>query len=515
MTSLDDLVNEIERRLGRRRTLPFYIVLAYAAMTALGAAGILVLGRIEELTVGETLGLLGGLLVVVGVAAAFSIVGTAHSVRPLFDWLEGDRDPSRAEEMASLATDVPKLAIGWGARAALVNGPIYIAGLCIVISADVADVAVITFALILFIALVLLASAFMGQIVIRPVVLAVAAELDRPPMPRSWISVRAKLALFVPILLLVATYVGAAISLDPGQSIGDALGHVALAGGMILVFAVPVALLLAYSTLQPLGDLLRATERIKAGDFSTRVPELSGDEHGVLARSFNEAMEGLAERERLAGENVELLDEVRASRARIITASDAERRRVERNIHDGAQQQLVALALELRLIEERVKDDPELQGMVRRAGETLKKATGELRELARGLHPSVLSTDGLGPALGQLATRAPVPVRVTAPDERFSEPVESTAYFVASEALANVAKYAEATKAEVSIARRNGRLHVQITDDGKGGADPGTGSGLAGLADRVAALDGRLTVESPPGAGTTVSAELPLGQVQG
>ena len=168
------------------------------------------------------------------------------------------------------------------------------------------------------------------------------------------------------------------------------------------------------------------------------------------------------------------------------------------------------MALKLRLLEERLAGDEELRTAVAHAGEALKGAVGELRELARGLHPSVLTTDGLRPALRQLAARSPVTVSVTVPEERFPETVESTAYFVACEALANVTKYAEASHVEIGIERRDGALVLTVADDGVGGAQNGAGTGLTGLADRVAALNGRLTVDSPPAQGTRVTAELPL-----
>jgi signal transduction histidine kinase len=255
-------------------------------------------------------------------------------------------------------------------------------------------------------------------------------------------------------------------------------------------------------TLGPLVDLKDATERVRSGDFTTRVPVLSTDELGDLASSFNLMLTGLKERE-------ELREELRASRARIVAASDAERRRVERNIHDGAQQQLVALAIKLGMLEERV-DAAELKAAVQVIRGRLNSALEELRELARGLHPSVLTTDGLQPALAHLANQATVPVEVDVPDLRFPEMVESTAYFVASEALANVAKYANASRASVRVNGDNGQLIVTVSDDGVGGAHAGAGSGLSGLADRVEALGGRLTVTSPPGEGTELVVELPI-----
>jgi signal transduction histidine kinase len=207
----------------------------------------------------------------------------------------------------------------------------------------------------------------------------------------------------------------------------------------------------------------------------------------------------------------ESLQELRASRARIVQAGDAERRRLERDLHDGAQSRLVALKLLLSSARLRARGSgSDLEGVLGEAIEELDTSLSELRELARGIHPAVLTDRGLEPALQSLAARAPVPVTVQADDgERLPGPVESAAYFVVSEALANVAKYAQATEAAVSIRRANGRVTVDVTDDGVGGADAAGGSGLRGLADRVAALDGTLSLDSPPGRGTHLHAEIP------
>jgi PAS domain S-box-containing protein len=205
-------------------------------------------------------------------------------------------------------------------------------------------------------------------------------------------------------------------------------------------------------------------------------------------------------------------DELRRSRARIVEASDVERRRLERNLHDGAQQRLVSLSLVLRLAQAKIEADPagadELLGQ---ASEELGQALEELRELARGIHPAVLSDRGLGPALEALAARSPLPVGLELDGDRLPEPIEAAAYYVVAEALTNVVKYAEASSVAVSIERVNGRAIVEIADDGVGGADPGGGSGLRGLVDRVEALDGLFVVESAPGRGTRIRAEFPCG----
>jgi signal transduction histidine kinase len=205
------------------------------------------------------------------------------------------------------------------------------------------------------------------------------------------------------------------------------------------------------------------------------------------------------------------VQELRASRARLVEAGDTERRRLERNLHDGAQARLVGVALLLGHARRRVDNDPEeTAALLDRALAELKTSLSELRDLARGIHPVVLTERGLEPALHALASRAPVPVAVeTDAEQRLPAPVEVAAYFVVAEALANVAKYAQATEATVAVRRTNGCVTVEVTDDGVGGADAAQGSGLRGLGDRVAALDGTLSLESPPGHGTCLHVEIP------
>jgi signal transduction histidine kinase len=225
------------------------------------------------------------------------------------------------------------------------------------------------------------------------------------------------------------------------------------------------------------------------------------------------AAAGLAmENERLHAQLRARVEELRTSRARIVEAGTKERRRLERNLHDGAQQRLVALSLTLRLAQARVSKDPEkAEELLFAAQEELNLALGELRELARGIHPAILSDRGLQPALEALAGRAPIPVDLAElPRDRLPEPIEAAAYFVIAEALTNVVKYAHASQATVRISRHNGSAIVEVADDGVGGADPGRGSGLRGLVDRVAALDGQMRLDSPAGEGTRLRAEIPV-----
>jgi signal transduction histidine kinase len=226
------------------------------------------------------------------------------------------------------------------------------------------------------------------------------------------------------------------------------------------------------------------------------------------------AAAGLAlDNERLDAELRARVEDLQRSRERLIEAGLAERRKLERNLHDGAQQRLVSLSLSLRLAHDRVERDPAgARALLEEASAELEAATAELRELARGIHPAVLSDRGLPAALKALAGRVPLPVEVVeTPEARLPARVEIASYYVVAEALTNIAKYAHASSAEVRVRQVNGSVTVVVSDDGVGGADPGHGSGLRGLADRVAALDGRLEVDSPAGHGTTVKAQIPCG----
>jgi signal transduction histidine kinase len=212
----------------------------------------------------------------------------------------------------------------------------------------------------------------------------------------------------------------------------------------------------------------------------------------------------------------ERVEELTESRSRTVEAAITERRRIERDLHDGAQQRLISLAMGLGMAKERMVTDPETaRELVEEAHGEAKRTLAEIRELVRGIHPAVLSDRGLDAAISALAVRCPVPVGVDVElDGRLPEAAETTAYFVVAEALTNVAKHSGASEAQVAVRREHksqDRLVIEVVDDGKGSADPEAGTGLAGLADRLAALDGRLFIESPIGGPTRVRAELPLG----
>jgi signal transduction histidine kinase len=226
---------------------------------------------------------------------------------------------------------------------------------------------------------------------------------------------------------------------------------------------------------------------------------------GPLLEAAGSAARLALENTRLQAELRAQLAELRASRRRIVSAGDAERRRLERDLHDGAQQRLLALGLALQLLRDH-SGEPQL---LEQAETELQAALHELRDLARGIHPSILSEQGLAAAVRSLSARASIPVSTRITDERYPQAIESAAYFVVAEALANIGKHAQARAAEVSIDRRNGRLVIEVSDDGRGRAESRASGGLQGLADRVGALDGQLTVASETGRGTTIRAEIP------
>jgi signal transduction histidine kinase len=258
----------------------------------------------------------------------------------------------------------------------------------------------------------------------------------------------------------------------------------------------------------PVAGRARTPVRRASLQLGTVVHDESLGDRPDLLQNVIEAAGLAIEIARLRVEVRRRLAEVEESRARIVTAGYEERRRLERDLHDGAQQRLVSIGLALRHIQiqlpARSREADELNSTV----DEVSDAIEELRELARGVRPAGLD-DGLSTALRELASRSPLPTRVEATEERFEDRLETAAYFVASEALANATKHARASKVTVSAARLNGTLVLRVRDDGLGGALPSQGSGLAGMSDRVAALGGTLRVDSPPGRGTVVTAELP------
>jgi signal transduction histidine kinase len=233
---------------------------------------------------------------------------------------------------------------------------------------------------------------------------------------------------------------------------------------------------------------------------------------GPLPQETERRMDEFTELLAIAIANASSRTELAASRARVVVAGDQARRRFERNLHDGVQQRLVSLALRLRRIERRLPgEQPELRAALSETVQELNEATDEVREVAQGIHPAILTQGGLAPALRTLALRASMPVDVIVErEERLPEPVEVAAYYAVAEALTNAAKHGAASRARVTLDCTDGLVRLRVSDDGVGGADPSTGSGLTGIRDRVEALGGSLAVRSPRGGGTVLDVALPL-----
>jgi signal transduction histidine kinase len=300
---------------------------------------------------------------------------------------------------------------------------------------------------------------------------------------------------------------------------GRQLGYHAVVAPVLTVYALLAAIvwttgailagIVAYLLVFPITGLLRTTGDARPTAFGVVRPVLAAGPRtaGLIAQMDVWAADALLGPNRLQRRLVDLAE----SRAGVVDAADAERRRIERDLHDGAQQRLVSLAMNLGLARAGLPDLPdEAKQVIADAHKEAKEALAELRTLVRGLHPAILDDRGLDAALSGIAARAPVPVRlqVDVPD-RASPTVEAVAYFMVAEALANIAKHAHATCAEIDVRRRGDVLTVTVTDDGTGGADPSGGTGLAGLAHRVRSVDGTLSVSSPAGGPTIVTAELP------
>jgi signal transduction histidine kinase len=291
------------------------------------------------------------------------------------------------------------------------------------------------------------------------------------------------------------------------QQRSEAADHravVVAAGGLagsILVIVV-FAGYLSKAIVRPVRRAATMARRLAGGELGARTPERGVGEIGVLERSFNTMARSLEETR----------GELTASRSRIVAAGDQARRRIERDLHDGTQQQLVSLVLDTRSAEAAVPPElPELKAQLARVADGLSDALDDLREMSRGIHPAILSEGGLGAALKALARRSVVPVLLEVDiQQRLPEPVEVAAYYVVSEALTNAAKHARASVARVDARAGGGALHISVSDDGIGGADAGRGSGLIGLTDRVEALSGTISVSSPAGKGTALRVELPL-----
>ena len=440
-------------------------------------------------------------------ALAIGCFLTRHGFRTALSWSGPDRTVERAPAVWSTTVRLPYTFAAYGMGTCMpIIAPL--AGAFILLT-EISPLVAIPFVL-MGVAAILAGTAlivFAIELVLRPLVEDVAAHLpdDFEPSGPAW-RLRTKVLLPLPVVTLFAALtVGAFVDAPAGSVLRPSLAlAIGLATAGVAGF---IFLVVTRSNLDPLDELLAATRRVRQGDIHTRVRVVTADDLGQLAHSFN----------RMLGDLRQHADELRASRARIVSAGDAERRRVERDLHDGAQQHLILLGLKLALAERLIEQDPEaakaMQGELR--GD-LDRALSALRDLAPGIYPPLLENEGLGGALGEAVERAAIPATLQCDGTgRYPRELEAAVYFCCLEALQNAAKHAgEGARATVELDERDGALRFSVADDGHGydaAATANGGAGLQNMMDRIGALGGSLRVESAPGKGTRVIGVLPLG----
>ena len=443
--------------------------------------------------------------IIIALAAAWRVV--ARDVATLEAWDMSDRPAGEAERMLRLVLTSPLRWINWGVGAyAVVGVPLLNAWF-------VATVEPRSLAIVLGIAGFLAATVvtwavgvFVAELGARPVIAWICAEYPHVSAPEGHgMSLRTRALLPIP-----------AVTLTTGISVGGLAGRldepvwqVGAAVLLSLLFAGVIGVILRFAVteaaLRPVDDLIEGVERIANGDFGSHVPITSADELAVLGRAVNEMTERLAVHDA----------EMRASRARIVAASDEARRNVERDLHDGAQQYLVLLQLRLGQVRRILETDPhEAASSLDEAIQELNRALAELRDLAHGIYPAVLESDGLPGALLAAAERSSMPVTVDADGVgRYAQELEAAVYFCCLEALQNAAKHAgDGAKVSVRLSQDDGQVLFEVVDDGRGydAATMGPSAGLQNMVDRIGALGGELRIESTPGAGTTVRGAVPI-----
>lgn len=349
------------------------------------------------------------------------------------------------------------------------------------------------------------------EIVLRPVRTSLAGHSEAPPSA----SLASRLLLIVIALVYAWMIAAGFLFTDRGAQGGDLL--IVYAAALVPSGLLTLALLLWLSTavLGPISDLASSQSSVASGRLDTTVPVSAGDELGDLARGFNEMVAGLRDREGLRDRNASLIGELRESRMRIVTAGDESRRRVERDLHDGAQQSLVMLNIKLGLLKRQLDSDPAAaSGLADEARADLERALAELRDLAHGIYPQVLTSDGLPGALAEMAANAGVDVELSVNGAgRYPPEVEAAVYFCCLEALQNAAKHAgDRARATIGLSSSEGTLRFEVVDDGAGFDADGSpvSAGLQNMADRIGALGGELSVESAPGRGTKVVGAVPI-----
>ena len=443
-------------------------------------------------------------------------------LRALLDWSTGPRNPTTAARAWATALEAPRVLV---VRTTLVAFPLLLINLVVVYRGvdlpwSVYPVNAVGIALISASAGV--ASLLFMEFMLRPLTTDIARSLPpefEPDPPR--LALHTKAILPIPG---VVVYTGLVVAgwTDTSAGFGSQIVQGISLSVAVSVVAVALYYVMAHAFLDPIDQLTEATRRVHAGDLASRVPLTSGDEFGVLAVSFNQMLDGLQEREHLRSHNAELsgqleesFHEVRESRARIVAAADAERRRMERDLHDGAQQRLVMISLKLGMAGNLIESDPAAAlALHEELSQDASRAIEELRDLAHGIYPPLLESDGLTSALEDIADQSPLPVAMECDGtDRYPAAVEAAVYFCCLEALQNTVKHAGAdSRATIHLREDEGDLYFAVSDDGQGFDINGqTGStGMQNMTDRIGALGGTVCVTSRPGAGTKVEGWVPV-----
>lgn len=447
--------------------------------------------------------------------AAAWIPGVRRALAPLRRWTAGHRDAdAAAAAWRNLISDLPKAVIRIAGIIAIASVPAEIYG---VSALHLTWVSV--FAAAAAITLAVAGGAVLVYLILeralRPVAIEIAERLPRGLDRSQGVSMSAKLLLLPPVLTLYTALLVAGVTRD---SFGTG-GRIAVGFGAAIVVSSTVALgatvLLRQSLVDPVNALIDATDRVRAGNLDASVTPVAEDELGVLTHRFNHMLEGLREREQLRDLTREQADELRESRIRIVTAADAERRRLERDLHDGAQQHLVLLNLKLGMAERLLSTDPaKAAGMHQELRADVERALTELRNLAHGIYPASLENDGLPAALREALERSAIPATLDLDGAgRYGPELEAAVYFCCLEALQNAAKHAgDGAHATIRLAEGDGTLAFNVTDDGAG-FEPSAvtaSAGLQNMKDRIGAVGGAVAITSARGKGTKVTGTIPV-----
>ncbi|MHB8693961.1 MAG: sensor histidine kinase [Solirubrobacteraceae bacterium] len=525
-------VGRVERMLARLYERLGSRIVVVVAAGGLGVAFIdiqvtwLFISRFHRMSTAEFLKLdaVGNAACMTGAASAVAL-SWPETISPILGWSAEDRSAGTAARLWEVAvtsvraTTMRGCAINTALLAAVTAYGVADLGLGFWVFAPVMSV----FVLAVGAAWVIIVAA--GELVMRPMLVDIAAHLPtdfRPPTRGLRLQTKAVAPLLV-VTFYTAMLVSALTVQTDGVSNDVLRGTLVLGGtfGCVCITGV-IFLVIAGSVLDPLDQLTDATRRVRAGDLGTPVPVVTDDDLGDLAHSFNLMLDGLRERELLRARNEELLDELRAhadelraSRARIVAAADAERRGVERDLHDCAQQHLVLLGLKLSLARRELEPGSPTASTLVDLSADLERALRELRDLAHGIYPAVLANEGLPAALREVAGASPIPAKMACDGAgRYREEVEAAVYFCCLEALQNVVKHAGVdAQAAITIGEQRSVLRFEVCDSGCGFevASAERSPGLQNMLDRIGALGGTLRIESTPGLGTTVTGTVPIG----